>query len=77
MNTPETRAIPLEDVAACLQSCSDTFDQLAALCGAIAEGLPEHSRLRALATLAATVAADAANYPDDVRGQIQSRGVRS
>lgn len=76
MSTPTGfRPIHLDDVAGCLNSCSESFAQLAALLHVIKEKAAEHSEVAKLAALGLTVAHDMENYADATREQLQKGGV--
>ena len=70
------KPIHLDDVAGCLNSCSESFAQLAALLHVIKEKAPEHSDCAKLAALGLTVANEMENYADATREQLQKGGVK-
>jgi hypothetical protein len=69
--------IHLDDVASCLNNCSESFAQLAALLHVIKEKAQEDGADAAkLAALGCAVAADMENYADATREQLQKGGVK-
>lgn len=68
--------IHLDDVASCLNYCSESFAQLAALLQAIKEKSPEHSDAAKLAALGWAVANDMDNFADSTLEQVREGGVK-
>lgn len=69
--------IHLDDVASCLNNCSESFAQLAALLHVIKEKAQEDSADAAkLAALGCAVAADMENYAGRTLEQMQIGGVK-
>lgn len=75
--TPHGAPIHVDDVAACLDSCSAAFAQLAALLAVIRDKSPEHSDAAKLAALGWTVACDMDNFAGFTAEQVQKGGVRT
>lgn len=70
------KPIPINDVEGCLNSCADSFAQLAALLQAIKEKAPEYSDAAKLAALGWSVACDMENFAGSTLEHVQKGGVK-
>lgn len=68
--------IRLDDVECCLNSCADSFAQLAVLLRTIKEKAPEHSDAAKLAALGWAVACDMENFAGSTLEKLQAGGVK-
>ncbi len=66
---------PMEGLVGCLNCCTESFAQLAALLQAIKEKAPEHSDAAKLAALGWSVACDMENFAGSTLEQLQAQGV--
>ncbi|RTL34314.1 MAG: hypothetical protein EKK49_08825 [Rhodocyclaceae bacterium] len=69
--------IPMNDVECCLNSCAESFAQLAALLQVIKDKAPEYSDAARLAALGWSVACDMENFAGSTLEQVQKGGVKS
>jgi hypothetical protein len=70
-----TQKLAHDDVVAFLNSCSNTFGQLAAILKTIEKEAPEFSDLRKLAGAGHSIASDFENVADCWREEVKTNGV--